>query len=59
MGGSQTASVIARSMPQFGLLPILVLLPLLWPQFAALVVIGSTLFALSPACFRKALGTMA
>lgn len=92
---------IARSMPQFGLLTILVLLPLqmlsggttpresmpefvqivmlaapnthfvmlaqailyrgagmsvVWPQFAALAVIGSMLFSLALARFRKALG---
>ena len=96
-------ATIARSMPQFGLLLLLVLLPLeilsggmtpgesmpqvvrflmlaaptthfvmlsqailyrgagmevVWPQFAALVLIGTTLFALSLARFRKTLATM-
>jgi ABC-2 type transport system permease protein len=95
---------IARSMPQFGLLLILVLLPLqllsggltpresmpelvqdvmlaaptthfvmlaqailfrgagfdvVWPQFAALAVIGSALFAYTLARFRGTIGTMA
>jgi ABC-2 type transport system permease protein len=95
---------IARSMPQFGLLLILILLPLqilsggvtpresmpgfvqlvmlaapnthfimlaqailyrgaglsvVWPQFIALAVIGTILFSLSLARFRKTLGTMA
>ncbi|MDD2582362.1 MAG: ABC transporter permease, partial [Desulfuromonadaceae bacterium] len=95
---------LARSMPQFGLLMMLVLLPLqilsgsvtpresmpefvqfvmlaapnthfvklaqailyrgaglaiVWPQFIALAIIGSVLFALSLARFRKTLGTMA
>jgi ABC-2 type transport system permease protein len=94
---------LARSMPQFGLLLILVLLPLqvlsggmtpresmpaaiqyimllapnthfvmlaqsilyrgaglsvVWPQFLALAIIGSTLFSLSLARFRKTIGTM-
>jgi len=97
-------ATIARSMPQFGLLLMLVLVPLqllsggstpresmpqfvqdimlaapnthfvmlaqailyrgagfsiVWPQFAALAVIGSALFAASLARFRKTLGTMA
>jgi len=95
---------IARSMPQFGLLLFLAIMPLqilsggmtpresmpdlvrtlmlgapnthfvilgqailfrgagfsvVWPQFAALAVIGTALFALSLARFRKTLGTMA
>lgn len=95
---------VARSMPQFGLLLMLVLLPLqmlsgastpresmpqivqwvmlaapnthfvmlaqailyrgagfevVWPQFLALTVIGSTLFGLALARFRRALATMA
>lgn len=95
---------LARSMPQFGLLLMLVLLPLqtlsgsttpresmpefvqwimlaapnthfvmlaqailyrgaglsaVWPQFIALAVIGTVLFSLSLARFRKTLGTMA
>lgn len=95
---------IARSMPQFGLLMMLVLLPLqilsgsttpresmpelvqlimlaapnthfvmlaqailyrgaglsvVWPQFVSLAVIGTVLFALSLARFRKTIGTMA
>ena len=95
---------LARSMPQFGLLLMLVLLPLrvlsgsvtpresmpsgiqdimlvapnthyvmlaqailyrgagldvVWPQFVSLAVIGTTLFALSLARFRKTLATMA
>ncbi|PLX37053.1 MAG: hypothetical protein C0606_11075 [Hyphomicrobiales bacterium] len=95
---------LARSMPQFGLLMMLVLLPLqmlsggttpresmpdfvqtvmlaapnthyvalsqailyrgagfmdVWPQFAALALIGVVLFALSLARFRKAIATMA
>ncbi|TCJ11672.1 ABC transporter permease [Parasulfuritortus cantonensis] len=95
---------VARSMPQFGLLLMLILLPLqvlsgsftpresmpagvqdimlaapnthyvmlaqailyrgagfavVWPQFAALAVIGSVLFGLSLARFRKTLATMA
>ena len=95
---------IARSMPQFGLLLMLILLPLqilsggvtpresmpgfvqlvmlaapnthfvmlaqailyrgaglsvVWPQFIALAVIGTILFSLSLARFRKTLGTMA
>lgn len=95
---------VARSMPQFGLLLILVMLPLqtlsgattpresmpemvqfimlaapnthfvmiaqailfrgagmdvVWPQFAALVLIGAILFGLSLGHFRKALGGMA
>jgi len=97
-------ATIARSMPQFGLLLMLVLIPLeilsggmtpresmpeivqwimqaaptthfitlaqailyrgaglsvVWPEFAALAVIGATLFALSLARFRKTLGAMA
>jgi ABC-2 type transport system permease protein len=97
-------ATIARSMPQFGLLLMLVLMPLqilsggmtpresmpelvqwimqaaptthfvmlaqailyrgaglsvVWPQFAALTAIGTVLFALSLARFRKSLGTMA
>jgi ABC-2 type transport system permease protein len=97
-------ATIARSMPQFGLLLMLVLMPLqilsggmtpresmpdvvrfimlaaptthfmmlaqailfrgaglsvVWPQFAALAVIGGALFAVSLARFRKTLGTMA
>lgn len=97
-------ATIARSMPQFGVLLILTLLPLellsggttpresmpeavqvlmlaaptthfivlaqailfrgagfgvVWPQFAALAVIGAVLFAGSLARFRKAIGTMA
>ena len=97
-------ATIARSMPQFGLLLLLVLLPLqilsgamtpresmpefvqaimfaaptthfiqlgqgilfrgaglsvMWPQFAALALIGATFFSLSLARFRKALATMA
>lgn len=95
---------VARSMPQFGLLLMLVLLPLqvlsgsttpresmpefiqvvmlgapnthfvmlaqailyrgagftiVWPQFASLALIGTVLFALSLARFRKTIGTMA
>jgi ABC-2 type transport system permease protein len=97
-------ATIARSMPQFGLLLMLVLMPLqilsggmtpresmpdivqwimqaaptthfvslaqailyrgagltvVWPDFAALAVIGAALFALSLARFRKTLGAMA
>ena len=97
-------ATIARSMPQFGLLLMLVLMPLqilsggmtpresmpeivqwimqaaptthfvtlaqailyrgaglavVWPEFAALAVIGAALFALSLARFRKTLGAMA
>ena len=97
-------ATIARSMPQFGLLLMLVLMPLeilsggmtpresmpelvqwimqaaptthfvrlaqailyrgaglsvVWPQFAALALIGTVLFALSLARFRKTLGSMA
>lgn len=97
-------ATIARSMPQFGLLLMLVLIPLqilsggmtpresmpeivqwimqaaptthfvtlaqailyrgagiavVWPQFAALAVIGAALFALSLARFRRTLGAMA
>jgi len=97
-------ATMARSMPQFGLLLMLVLMPLqilsggmtpresmpeavqwimqaaptthfvilaqailyrgaglsvVWPQFAALAVIGTILFTLSLARFRKTLGTMA
>jgi ABC-2 type transport system permease protein len=97
-------ATLARSMPQFGLLMLLTLLPLqmlsggstpresmpafvqnvmlaaptthfvsaaqailyrnagfevVWPQFLALVVIGSVLFALSLSRFRKTIGTMA
>jgi len=97
-------ATIARSMPQFGLLLLLVLLPLqilsgavtpresqpefvqaimfaaptthfiqlgqgilfrgagfavMWPQFAALALIGAAFFALSLARFRKTLATMA
>jgi ABC-2 type transport system permease protein len=95
---------LARTMPQFGLLMMLILLPLqilsggttpresmpavvqtvmlaapnthfvmlaqailyrgaglsvVWPQFVSLVLIGSILFALSLARFRKTIGTMA
>ena len=95
---------VSRSMPQFGLLLILILLPLemlsggmtpqesmpdivrnimlfaptthfvtlaqavlyrgaglkvVWPQFAALIAIGSALFGMSLGYFRKALSTMA
>jgi len=97
-------ATLARSMPQFGLLMMLVLMPLqilsggvtpresmpeivqvlmsaapnthfvmlaqailyrgagfsvVWPQFAALAMIGSALFALSLARFRKTIGQMA
>ena len=95
---------VARSMPQFGLLLMLILLPLqvlsggmtpresmpdaiqylmlaapnthfvmlaqgilyrgagfavVWPQFVALLIIGTALFALSLSRFRKTIGTMA
>jgi len=96
-------ATLARSMPQFGLLMMLTLLPLqmlsggstpresmpelvqnvmlaaptthfvsaaqailyrgaglevVWPHFLALVVIGTTLFSVSLARFRKTIGTM-
>jgi ABC-2 type transport system permease protein len=34
-------------------------LSVVWPQFAALALIGTVLFALSLARFRKTLGSMA
>lgn len=34
-------------------------LPVVWPQFASLGVIGTALFALSLVRFRKTIGTMA